>query len=90
MITLSLTDLLLAASLIVILAGISWYQKLGLATQITIAAIRTVVQLLLIGLVLKILFASPNPWLLALVATIMLLAASREVLARQKYPFKDA
>lgn len=88
MITLTSTDLIIAALLVVALAAVSWQQRLGLAKQITIAALRTSVQLLLVGLILKVLFDQTSLWLLGLIALVMLLAASREVQTRQKYPFK--
>ena len=44
-------DLLLAALLILALIALSLLLKLGVGTQLTIAAIRTTVQLLLVGLV---------------------------------------
>lgn len=88
MITLSSFDLILAAILVLLLAAISWQQKLGLARQLIIAAARTTIQLLLLGLVLKILFEQTNFWLLTLISIVMLLAATREIQARQKYPFE--
>ena len=86
-ISLSPFDLSMAAILIVMLALSSLVLKLDLATQIVIAAIRTVVQLLLIGLVLKVLFAQVDLLYIALMSIIMLLIAGREVMARQKRRF---
>ncbi|MDH5327442.1 MAG: iron export ABC transporter permease subunit FetB [Gammaproteobacteria bacterium] len=88
MIHLSFYDLLIAAALIALLATLSWHYRLGLTGQLIVASLRTLVQLLLVGLILKVLFETPNIWLLTLIACVMLAAASREVLARQKYPFK--
>lgn len=87
MITLDTLDLSLAALLVVILAGVSWRMQLGLQQQLLIAATRTVVQLLLIGLVLKTLFDSVNLLWISLIAIVMLLAAGREVMARQQRRF---
>jgi len=86
-ISLSTFDLLMAALLIIALAGLSLLLKLGLAKRITIAAIRTVVQLLLIGLVLKELFAQVNLVWITLLSLLMLLIAGREVMARQQRRF---
>lgn len=47
------------------------------------AALRTTVQLTLIGLVLKILFQLVSPWWTGLAALVMLLLAGREATARQ-------
>jgi len=86
-ISLSVTDLCLAASLIGLLALLSLRMKLKLAGQILIAGLRTSVQLTLIGLVLKILFEEVRPlWLLAM-GVVMLLVAGREVMRRQQRPF---
>ena len=86
-IALSTLDLSLAAGLVLLLALFSFRFRLNIEKQLLTAAARTVVQLLLIGLVLKFLFESINPWLIALLATIMLMAAGREVLARQHRTF---
>ena len=80
-------DLCLAAGLIAILALLSLRLHLGLVRSLILAAVRTTVQLLLIGLVLKALFSHVNIGWMALVATVMLLAAGREVTARQKRRF---
>ena len=60
MISLTSFDLGLAAMLVVILALLSRRMQLGLEGQLLIAAARTVVQLLLIGLVLESLFSHVN------------------------------
>ena len=76
-----------AAALVVALAVLTWYMRLGLGSRILLAALRTVVQLFLLGLVLEYLFSSSHPALIALVALVMLLVAGREVIARQTRPF---
>lgn len=86
-ISLSPFDLSMAAILILMLAILSIILKLNLATQIIIAAVRTVVQLLLIGLVLKVLFAQVDLLYIAILSIIMLLIAGREVMARQQRRF---
>ncbi|MBL0732063.1 MAG: iron export ABC transporter permease subunit FetB [Desulfosarcina sp.] len=86
-ILLSPFDLSIASILLILIAFLSIKMKLGLARQIIVAGIRTTVQLLLIGLVLKALFAHSEPWLLILIAGTMLIAAGREVMARQKRKF---
>ena len=86
-ISLSTFDLSMAALLIITLAFLSILLRLNLATRITIAAIRTVVQLLLIGLVLKELFAQVNLLWVTALSLVMLLIAGREVMARQQRRF---
>jgi len=87
-IPLSPTDLSLASLLILALAWMSFRLHLGLERRIIISALRTTVQLLLIGFVLRIVFDLAHPAWIALMAFIMLMAAGREVLARQKRKFK--
>ncbi len=77
------TDLLLAASLVLINGGLSLFLQLGLTGQIVAAALRMVVQLVLVGWVLAALFTSGSPWATAAVALAMVLFAGREILARQ-------
>ncbi|MCB1964057.1 MAG: iron export ABC transporter permease subunit FetB [Rhodocyclaceae bacterium] len=78
-------QLALAALLVVALAGSTQLARLDIGATMLIAALRTVVQLSLIGLVLEALFAvAALPWI-ALMALVMLLMAGREVTARQKH-----
>jgi len=81
-------DLSVAASLVVILAVLTWYLKLGMSYRVLVAGVRTVVQLLLLGLVLEYLFATSHPLLIGAIALTMLAIAGREVMARQQRPFK--
>ncbi len=86
-ISLSAIDLALAAFLVLALAMLSLILKLGLASRLVIAAARTVIQLFLIGLVLKALFAQVSLLLVSLLSIFMLLIAGREVMARQQRRF---
>ncbi len=86
-ISLSPFDLVMAALLIVALALVSLILNLGLASRIVVAAIRTVVQLLLIGLVLKVLFARVDLLWVAILSIFMLSVAGREVMVRQQRRF---
>lgn len=81
---LSPLDLALAASLLVALGLLSWRLQLGLGRQLAIAAARTTVQLLLIGQVLRLLFAHVHIGSLLLISMVMLIAAGREVMTRQQ------
>jgi len=74
----------LAALLILALAGISLYARLGVTRSLLIASVRTGIQLALIGLVLEALFASARFYWIALLSLVMVLVAGREVMARQK------
>jgi len=74
----------LAAVLVLALAGVSLWARLGITRSLLIASVRTGIQLALIGLVLEALFASARLYWIALLATVMLLVAGREVMARQQ------
>ena len=80
-------DLTLAAGLILVMAVLSMSLRLGLGMQIIIAGLRTTIQLLLIGFILKILFEQTHLGWISLLAMVMLLVAGREVMARQKRRF---
>ncbi len=81
---LSWWDIALAALLVIALAGLSFWQRLALERQILIAGSRTIIQLVLVGYVLTLLFKEAAwPWI-ALMATVMLAVAGYEVMARQK------
>jgi len=83
-IALSPFDLSIAALLILALAGLSLHLKLGVEKQLLLAAARSTIQLLLIGLVLKALFAHAQLGWVALIAAVMIIVAGREVMIRQK------
>jgi putative ABC transport system permease protein len=83
-IRLSPWDLGLAAALVVVLAALSWRARLGVSRGLLIGAVRTAVQLALIGLVLETLFQFSRLHWVALLALAMLLLAGREVTARQR------
>ncbi len=80
-------DLSLAAALVVALAAITGWMGLGLTRGFLVAGVRTTVQLLLVGLVLKAVFANAQPLWIALIALFMLLVAGGEVMSRQKRRF---
>ncbi len=88
LISLTPLDLSLAAGLVLLLALLTHRMQLGLSKQIIIAGLRTSVQLLLIGLVLKSIFANSAFIWIAIISSIMLFAAGREVMVRQKRYFK--
>ncbi|MAF50299.1 MAG: iron export ABC transporter permease subunit FetB [Rhodospirillales bacterium] len=82
-ISLSALDIGIAALLLVMNALLSVILRLGLARQMLIAATRMVIQLLLLGLVLKVLFDLASPLFTSAMGLIMILFAGREVMARQ-------
>jgi len=82
-ISLSLMDVGIAALLLLMNATCSIILRLRLAKQMIVAAFRMTIQLLLLGLVLKVLFDLASPLFTTTIAFIMILFAGREVMARQ-------
>ena len=88
LIELSPFDLAITALLVILLAGLSAALHLGVGRRLLIAAARAAVQLALIGLVLKFLFASSDPLFIGALTLIMLFVAGYEVMARQSRRFR--
>lgn len=82
-VTLSVTDLVLAALLVLANGAISVAFKLGLEKQLGWAALRMVLQLGAIGFVLKFVFQANSPLVTFACATIMIAVAGYEVVSRQ-------
>jgi len=82
-IALSYVDIALASVFLLLNGALSLWLRLGVARSLAFAAARMVVQLLLVGLLLKSLFAIQSPWLTLLVALFMAGFAAREIWARQ-------
>jgi putative ABC transport system permease protein len=86
-ISLSSLDLALASTLVMLLGFISWRMRFGIERRLLVSALRTTIQLSLIGVVLKVLFENATLLWVALLALLMLLVAGREVTARQERRF---
>lgn len=82
-------DLILAATLIALDGVLSVGLRLGLHRQIAVAAARMVAQLLLIGLVLRTVFALSMPVLTLALILAMVAIAAREVAARPERRFRQ-
>jgi len=80
-------DLALAAGLVLIAGIVSLLLRLGLETRLLVAATRTVVQLFLLGLILRFVFEPSSHWLLAIIVAVMLLAASHAAVQRSQRRF---
>ncbi len=76
-------DLSLSLGLILIAVGISRWQNLGLVKDFIIGAIRTVVQLVLVGYVLVYIFAVDR-WYLTFAALLLMLVVATIAAARRK------
>ena len=77
-------DLAIAATLVLALAALSLRLQLGVERQLLFSAARSTLQLLLIGVVLKVLFENAQLLWVALMAGVMIMLAGREVMVRQK------
>jgi len=76
-------DLALAFGLILIAVGISRWQNLGLAKDFVVGALRTVLQLVLVGYALVYVFALDRWYLVVAALILMLLAATRAAVNRR-------
>ncbi|MCW9013419.1 MAG: iron export ABC transporter permease subunit FetB [Gammaproteobacteria bacterium] len=88
LISLTSFDLSIAAVLVLLLAFLSWRMQLNIAGKLLVAAVRTTVQLLLIGLVLKSLFSNVNILWVIGISTVMISVAGWEILSRQHRKLK--
>lgn len=75
-------DIAVAALLIVLDAALSLLFGLGIHRQVAVAAVRMVVQLLLVGYALRLVFALASPGLTLIAVVLMALVAAREVAVR--------
>lgn len=87
LISLSPWDLGLAAVLLLCMGLLSLHLRLRVERQLLIATLRSTVQLVLLGLILKTLFGLTNPLWIGIMALIMLAAAGYEVTSRQQRRF---
>ena len=85
---LSLSDLAIASILLIISGGLSIGFRLGLEKTIAISAVRMIVQLGLVALVLKFVFELGSPLWTALIAGLMIAAATYEITSRQDRRFR--
>jgi UDP-glucose/iron transport system permease protein len=89
-IRLDFVDLSVASLLVVAAAVISLVLRLGLERRLAIAATRTVVQLLLVGYVLKVVFELEDLVAVLGVALVMIITASIESVRRPTHTFAGA
>ena len=75
-------DLVLALGMVAIAIGLSIWQQLGLAGQLALAAGRTILQLLVVGVLLETIFAWKNPWIV--LSTIALMLTIAAIVARNR------
>ena len=87
-VALSPIDLALAASLVLLDAGVSIALKLNLHRQVLWAAARMVVQLIIVGYLLRFIFTLNNPAATLIIVLVMAAIAAREIAARPERKFK--
>lgn len=89
-ISLTPLDLTIASSLLILDAGVSLWLRLNLHRKIAVAAIRMVVQLVLIGFILRKVFELANPAVTGMIILVMVLIAAREAAARPERRLRQA
>ena len=77
-------DLSLALGLMLIAIGLSRWQRLGLAKDFVIGAVRTVIQLVLVGYALVYIFAVGRWYITVAALALMLIVATGAVVSRQR------
>lgn len=82
-------SLLFSLVLVMISFGISTKEKLGISKDIAISVIRTVIQLIVIGFVLKYIFQANDPLLTVAMALIIIFNASIQANKRNPNPHKQ-
>lgn len=88
-IDLSYLDLAISLGLILIVVGLSRWQQLKLEGDLVVATIRTFLQLLAVGYILKYIFALNEWYLVMLTLLVMIIVAARTVIGRQKKQTKE-
>jgi len=84
LINLSGFDLAIASSLILLAGGISLALKLGLESRLAVASLRSVVQLLVVGLILRAVFDIASPLPLLAIFLIMTVVDARTAIGRSE------
>ena len=86
-ISLGVVDLVIAGGLVLMAGAISIALRLGLHKTLAIATIRTVVQLIMLGFILRWLFSIDDPVILSLVLGAMMTSAGFAAVARSERGF---
>ncbi|MDX2215054.1 MAG: ABC transporter permease, partial [Oculatellaceae cyanobacterium bins.114] len=82
LIDLDLLDLTWAVGLMAIAIGLSAWQRLGLEWNLAMATGRTIIQLLMVGYILAIVFTWRNPW--AVLTVLVVMVAIATIVARNR------
>lgn len=80
---------LATATLLIVAAGaVSFVLRLGIERRLAVAALRTAIQLGLLGVILERVFALSNPWLVLLLLVLMTVFAAREAVGRSSRRYR--
>jgi len=85
--TLGYVQVAIATALVILAGGVSLALKLGLERRLLWAALRTIVQLLLIGYVLKFIFGLDHPAAVLGISLVMVAAAAHAAIGRSEKTF---
>ena len=88
LILLTPVDLLIATILVVAAGLVSVAMRLGIEKRLALSALRTVVQLGLVGLILERVFALRQPILIMAILAVMILFAGREASNRSSRAYR--
>ena len=89
MIELTNLDLTLTAGLVLIAIGLSRWQRVGLTRDLVVGAVRTIVQLVLVGYVLVYIFAIDRWYLVVAALLLMVAVAAWTAVGRQDNPPRE-
>ncbi|GIW47213.1 MAG: iron export ABC transporter permease subunit FetB [Deltaproteobacteria bacterium] len=89
LVDLNYLDLIIALSLMLIAAGLYRWYRIGLEVALIIGTIRTFIQLLAVGYVLKFIFDFNRWYLIVLTLLVMIAVATRTVVQRQQRKTKE-
>lgn len=84
---LSFVDLIIAAALVAVNGAVSVAYRLHLERPLAVASLRMIVQLALVALILKFIFAQTSPGWSVLFAAVVAVAAGAEIVLRQERRF---
>ena len=87
---LSAWQLALASLLVVVVIAVSVLQRLGLERDLVIGAVRTIVQLYLVGLILAAVFAAATWYWVVLILVVMTAVATHAAVSRLGRPLPGA
>src|SRR6266576_3852506 len=87
---LSAWQLALASLLVVVVIAVSVMQRLGLERDLVIGAVRTIVQLYLVGLILTAVFAAATWYWVVLILVVMTAVATHAAVSRLGRPLTSA